>query len=112
MGSTTTWRTQFSKSEALAAEAAVLAGGARHERAVLLYRGAARAAELATEALDAKKKSTLGITVVHAASLWIRAGDFADASRVANKWLGTALLPEFATAQLEELLRYVAGRIP
>jgi hypothetical protein len=100
-----TWAKFHVESEkiASAAELAVNHGDVAVGRE--LYLKAAEAEMRAIEALDVKKARTLGVTAVSAVALWYKAHEFAQAERLAHKWLATDLLPAFAVEQLQMLLQ-------
>lgn len=101
------WSTHHTQSEALASQAEVALRQGQHAEALVSYRLAAVAEEQACEALDTSHTRTLGITVVSAAALWYKACELAHAVRVAERWLATGLLPDFAMEQLHEIVRTV-----
>lgn len=71
----------------------------------LLYGQAAEAEYLAFKALEPHKLRTLGITAVSAAALWYKAANFKAAEQVVYEGLAIRQLPEFARAQLSDLLQ-------
>jgi hypothetical protein len=99
-----TWAKHHSDSEGLAgrAESAVRSGCA--EEARRLYALAADAEDRGLAALDGSKSKTIGVSAVSAAWLWYRAGLTERAEQSAQRSLTNAGLPEFARAQLRELL--------
>ena len=99
------WAIHHSQSEELASQAEVSLRKGDRESARDLYRLSAEAEEHALEALDSSKTRTLGITVVSATSLWLKAEALQQAECMACRWLASGLLPAFATAQLQELLQ-------
>jgi hypothetical protein len=101
------WAEFHSKSEhlAIAGELSIRAGDL--PRALELYRGAAEAEIKALEALPTEKRRTLGITAVSAVALWYKSREYAAAAKLAHRWLGDDLLPEFAIEQMNRLLELV-----
>lgn len=69
-----------------------------------LYAQAAQAEILALDAIDRTKTKTLGITVISAVALSLKAHHFRQAEQTAYQWLATDLLPTFAIPSLRELL--------
>jgi hypothetical protein len=77
-----------------------------------LYAQAAQAEHLALNAIpvsggsanDRTKTKTLGITVISAVALSLKANQFRQAEQTAYQWLATDLLPTFAIPSLRELL--------
>lgn len=76
-------------------------------QAIDLYRLAAEAELKALEAIESGKNRTLGITALSAASLYYKAQDFAQAKKIAYKWLASDLLPPFSVEALEDLLQVI-----
>ena len=107
-----TWLAHHQTSE----QSAQLAELALHQhdiqRAKTLYRQAAQAELLALADLDPTKTRTLGITVVSAVALSLKAGEFRQAEQTAYHWLSTDLLPTFAVQSLRELLQDVWQQQP
>lgn len=101
------WLEFHSQSESLSAagELAVRAGNLA--RALKLYREAAEAEKKALDALPAEKRRTIGITAISAVALWYKGREYAQATKLAHKWLGGDLLPDFAVEQLNHLLELV-----
>lgn len=99
-----TWNTFHSESERLASEAeARLAHGDRASGRSL-YRRAAEAEERALDALDLTKVRTRGITGVSAVSLWLKAGEPAQVTRLGERLLADETLPRFAAVQIREMV--------
>ena len=73
-------------------------------RAQTLYAQAAQAEHLALNAVDRSKTKTLGITVISAVALSLKAHELRQAEQTAYQWLATDLLPPFAIPALRELL--------
>ena len=99
------WAIHHAQSEELASQAEAALRNGDRDGALEIYRLAARAEERALDALDPGKTRTLGITVVSAASLWFKAHEWKQAERVACRWIAADLLPDFAIAQLEEIIQ-------
>ena len=99
------WAIHHAQSEELASQAeAALRQGDRNG-ALDLYRLSAKEEERALDALDPSKTRTLGITVVSVASLWFKAHEWKQVECVACRWIAADLLPDFAIAQLEEIIQ-------
>lgn len=103
------WLKHHTRSEEYMIQAEEFARQQDRESAAKFYRLAAQAEESAIADLDPKKKRTLGITVVSAASLYYKAGEFALAKQISHHWLAeywlvAELLPAFAIEELEEIL--------
>ncbi len=107
-----TWLDHHKTSEQLAQ----LAEDALHQQdllqAQMLYAQAAKAEHLALNAIpvsggsanDRTKTKTLGITVISAVALSLKAHELRQAEQTAYQWLATDLLPPFAIPVLRELL--------
>jgi hypothetical protein len=104
---TMTWATYHTQSENYANLAETAAKQGHFDRAVELYRLAAKQETLALGELDPNKHRTIGITAVSAASLWSKARDLQQAQLVAYQGLATASLPVFAISQLQGLLQAI-----
>ncbi len=102
-----TWLSWHSQSEQLASAAEVAARGQDKQLAEQLYSEAARTEAMALKALDPSKTRTLGITAVSAVALWLKAGKLREAERLAHSSLNLDLMPEFAVAQLRQLIQTV-----
>jgi hypothetical protein len=74
------------------------------QQAQTLYAQAAQAELLALAELDHSKTRTLGITVVSAVALSLKAKQYHQAEQTAYQWLATNSLPPFAIQSLRELL--------
>jgi len=99
------WAIHHAQSEELASQAEAALRNGDRDGTLEFYRLAARAEERALDALDPGKTRTLGITVVSVASLWFKAHEWKQAERVACRWIAADLLPDFAIAQLKEILQ-------
>lgn len=104
-----TWVEYHKKSEQFAgeAEAAEYRGDADHAHE--LYRQAAELEEKALGVLDRQKVKTLGITAVSAAALWFKAGQSEQSRRIAEEWLASGTLPDFAVIQLMKMISAAAS---
>lgn len=102
-----TWAAYHSESERLAGQAELAAHSGHENDAIDQYRKAAEAEERALQVLSPDKQRTFGITAVSAASLWLMAREYNRAEQIAYNCLSSRRLPEFATAQLRELLQDV-----
>jgi hypothetical protein len=103
------WEKHHGRSERLAMEAQIAVQQGEPDTACRIYVLAAEAESRALAALDPEKRRTLGITVVSAASLWLKAGDLARSWQLSTDWLSKDVLPPFAREQLEELLGVISG---
>src|SRR5712691_2136955 len=99
------WAIHHAQSEELACQAEAALRKGERDGARELYRLSAKAEERALDALDPSKTRTLGITAVSAASLWFKANEWKQVERVACHWIAADLLPDFAIAQLQEVLQ-------
>jgi hypothetical protein len=73
-------------------------------RAQSLYAQADQAERLALSAIDPTKTKTLGITIISAVALSLKANELRQAEQLAYHWLATDSLPPFAIPALRELL--------
>ncbi len=101
------WATHHSQSEKFASQAEAALKKGDRARAIELYRLSAEEEERALNELDHSKTRTLGITIISASSLWFKAKEFKQAEQIAYHWLASNLLPDFASAKLQELLQTV-----
>ena len=99
------WNEHHSRSERLAADAAVALKSGNREDGERLYAEAAAAEIAALGALAPGKPKTLGITAVSAVALWYKARRFHEADSTAYRALGSMALPSFAIGQLQHLLQ-------
>lgn len=99
-----TWLEHHKASE----QYAQLAEAAHHQQddrlAQTLYAQAAQSERLALSEIDSSKPKTLGIIVVSAVALSLKANEHRQAEQIAYKWLGTDALPPFAIPELRQLL--------
>jgi len=108
------WLAHHTQSEEYASQAEELYKRQENIQAAELYRLAAKSEVNALENLSSTKTRTIGITAVSAVSLYFKAREFAQAKKIAHKWLSTDLLPAFSVEELEDLLqviRYEESRI-
>ena len=101
------WLVHHTQSERYASQAEESFRQHEGKQAAKLYRLAAKAEVNALENLAPNKIRTIGITAVSAASLYFKAQEFAQAKKVAHKWLATDFLPTFAVEELEDLLQVI-----
>lgn len=107
-----TWAEFHAESEKFASTAEVAVNHGDLGAARELYAKAAEAEMRALDALDVKKARTFGVTAVSAVALWYKAREFAQAERLAHKYLSTDdLLPAFAIEQLQALLQAMWNEI-
>lgn len=72
-------------------------------RAKELFAAAAKAEEVALQAITEDKPRTRGITAVSAVALWYKAGQLKKAKRLARHASALSAMPSFALGQLREL---------
>lgn len=101
------WNDHHTKSEKLAAEAAMLVNSGQHERSGALFLDAAAEELLAFRSLDVSKVRTRGITAVSAVALSYKGHDYAHAEQTAYLCLASGNLPTFAEAELRNLLQMI-----
>jgi hypothetical protein len=101
------WNEHHSQSEKLAVEAETARRTGDISLADYLYQQAAKEESSAFSFLGDDKQRTRGITAVSAVALWYKAHDYSAAEELAHRCLGAAGLPQFATAQLRDLLEMV-----
>src|SRR5262245_7740618 len=101
------WAEHHRESARLAGEAEAAVRSGNPTLAKTLYAQAAEAEETALASLDSSKSRTVGISAVSAASLRYKAGQYQLAEVTAYKWLAGGSLPDFAAAQLKDLLEAV-----
>jgi hypothetical protein len=77
------------------------------DRAYDLFRQAAQAERRALDRLDVAKARTRGITAVSAVALWFKAEDYDQAEQLAYSMLGDPNIPEFARADLRNLVQAI-----
>jgi hypothetical protein len=99
-----TWLEHHKTSEQFAQLADLAVHQQESLRAQMLYAQAAQAERLALSAIDPMKTKTLGITVISAVALSLKANEFRQAEQIAYHWLATDALPPFAIPALRELL--------
>ena len=99
-----TWLEHHKTSECYAQLADDAAHQQNSQQAQILYAQAAQAEHLALTDLDPSKTKTLGITVISAVALSLKANELRQAEQTAHQWLATDLLPTFAIKALRELL--------
>ncbi len=88
----------------LATEAATAYKAGRHDNAAALYNRAAEHEARALANVPHDKPRTRGIVGVSLAALHFKAGNHAEAHRVAKSLLANADLPDEVRAQLEEIV--------
>lgn len=99
-----TWLEHHKISEYHAQLAEVAVAEQRLQQAQEHYLKAAEAELLALQALEPEKSRTMGITVVSAVALMLKADDLRRAEQIACEWLATDELPLFAIQQLRQML--------
>lgn len=103
------WIVHHSRSEQFASQAELATKAGDGGRSAELYRSAAVEEVLALGELDPSKVRTIGITVVSAAALWLKAGEFEQVEQLALQWLGNDQLPDFARMELRSILQSAWG---
>lgn len=102
-----TWSAFHSESEKLAIEAQLAARQRNHDLALDLYRRAAEAERHALALVGEDKVRTRAITAVSAVALCFKAREFAAAEQLAHEMLADASLPEFARADMRNLVQAI-----
>ena len=102
-----TWSVFHSESEKLAIEAQLAAQIRNHDLARELYRRAAEAERRALALVGTGKARTRAITAVSAVALSFKAREFPAAEQLAHEMLADASLPEFARADLRNLVQAI-----
>jgi len=102
-----TWSAFHSESEKLAIKAQLAARDRKHDLALDLYRRAAEAERRALALVGTEKVRTRAITAVSAVALYFKAREFAAAEQIAHEMLADASLPEFARADLRNLVQAI-----
>ena len=101
------WDEHHSRSERLASQGEHVARVGDRAAAEKLYAQAAEAEAAALDALAPEKLRTRGITSVSAVALWYKAHELSRAEQLAHRSLAGGDLPEFAQAQIRELLTLI-----
>jgi hypothetical protein len=99
-----TWLEHHKLSEEYAQLAEAVLRQQDPQQSQTLYAQAAQAELLVLADLDHAKARTLGITVVSAVALSLKAHQYHQAEQAAYQWLATDNLPPFAIQSLRELL--------
>lgn len=102
-----TWNTFHSESERLATEAQLAARDRNRDLALDLYRRSAEAERKALSLVGSDKVRTKAITAVSAVALCFKAREFAAAEQLAHEMLADTSLPEFARADLRNLVQAI-----
>jgi hypothetical protein len=101
-----TWQTYHERSELAVCQAEALQRMGNRSESLVRYIQAAKAEELAIESLDKSNARTLGVTIVSAINLWIKANNMQRAKSLAYLWLAhPEPLPSWAISELEDLLK-------
>jgi hypothetical protein len=100
------------RAEALMGQAESAARVGHTSEAARLFYEAAECEANAFSHIPAGRAKTRGLVAVSAVSLYLRAGVPATAVRLAQDYLDTGGLPDFAAAQLAELLASTAAPRP
>lgn len=101
------WSVKHAESERLASAAETALRGGHSDEAKRLFRAAGEAECAAFRRLEPTKERTRGITAVSAVSLLYKAKDLSSARHFALGCLSAEKLPDFAVAQIEDLLQTV-----
>lgn len=102
-----TWTELHRESEQFSMEAHLALNVGDKDRAYDLFRQAAQAERRALDRLDVAKARTRGITAVSAVALWFKAEDYDQAEQLAYSMLGDPNIPEFARADLRNLVQAI-----
>lgn len=102
-----TWSAFHGESEKLAIAAQLAAQDRNHDLARDLYRRAGDAERRALALVGTDKVRTRAITAVSAVALCFKAREFAAAEQLAHEMLADASLPEFARADLRNLVQAI-----
>jgi hypothetical protein len=105
------WNEHHSLSEKLAIDAEIARRAGETSLAEELYKKAAEHEAVALTALEGDKDRTRGVTAVSAVALWYKGHDYSMAEQMAHHSLASARLPQFARAQLRDLLELVWAAI-
>lgn len=99
------WLDAHTQSEQLSAQAEGLVRAGNRADSLICFAQAAEAEERAFRLVATNKPRTLGIMAVSAASLYLKAGEYAGTERVAVEAMAQNSLPPFARQQLRLLLQ-------
>lgn len=102
-----TWGELHSKSEQLAIEASSAQQARDYAKATDLYRRAAELERQALVALDPTKARTRGVTAISTVALLFKGKDFDAAEQLAYLMLADANMPDFARAELRNLVQAI-----
>jgi hypothetical protein len=102
-----TWIEFHTASERAAVEAEEAFRGGNAANAKLLYEKAADAEQKALAVVDSAKTRTRGITAVSTVALWYKAAAFDRAEQLAHSMLADPSLPDFARADLRNLVQAI-----
>src|SRR2546426_622738 len=102
-----TWSEKHAESERLASAAETAMRGGHDDEARKLFQAAGEAERMAYGYVEETKQRTRGITAVSVVSLLYKAKDFVPAQQFALECLSAGQMPEFAVAQLQDLLQTV-----
>ena len=107
-----TWLKQHRLSEQYASDAEVAKLRGEHTQAQELYTIAARHEEASLDAIAPDKRRTYGIIAVSAVALHFKAAELAESRALAYRCLASQRLPEFASQQIEDMLKSIERAQP
>jgi len=96
---------EHNQAQSLSSEAALLKAAGHTKRAAELYRVAAEHERIALAAVPPDQLRWMGVLAVSLAALEFKGGNLEAAAETCLRYLGRTDLPDFARAQLEEILR-------
>lgn len=102
-----TWLEQHRLSERYASDAEIAKLRGENTQAQELYAIAARHEEASLDAIAPDKQRTYGIIAVSAVALRFKAAEFAELKELAYRCLASQRLPEFASRQIEDMLKSI-----
>ena len=107
-----TWLEQHRLSERYASDAEIAKLHGEHTQAQELYAIAAQHEEASLDAIASDKRRTYGIIAVSAVALRFKAAEFAESKALAYRCLASQRLPEFASQQIEDMLKSIERAQP
>lgn len=102
-----TWLEQHRLSERYASDAEIAKLRGEHTQVQELYAIAAKHEEASLGAIAPDKRRTYGIIAVSAVALGFKAAEFAESKALAYRCLASQRLPEFASRQIEDMLKSI-----
>ena len=107
-----TWLEQHRLSERYASDAEIAKLRGEQTQAQQLYAIAAQYEEASLDAIAPDKRRTYGIIAVSAVALRFKAAEFAESKALAYRCLASQRLPEFASRQIEDMLKSIERAQP